>query len=118
MFYQLQQQQWSRDDVNTRRRHNDSPDLYDVMTSSPYSTLGRRTLPRTSSVSSHRSMDKTRPQPPAHGTATRHTLFRCFTARSCDCMSSVRLSVCNRTLEDQDHMGWESSKIIARTLIY
>jgi len=70
MFYLLQQQQqWSRDEViNTRRRHNNSH-LYDVITSLPYAALGRRTLPRTSSVSSHRSLTKTRSQPPADGTS-------------------------------------------------
>jgi len=45
-----------------------------------------------------------------------------FTARYCDCMSSVRLSVrlfvCLSviTLVDQDHIGWKSWKLIARTI--
>ena len=34
-------------------------------------------------------------------------------AQSCDRMSSVRLSV---TLVDQDHIGWQSWKLIARTI--
>ena len=38
-------------------------------------------------------------------------------ARSCDRMSSVRLSVrLSVTLVDQDHIGWQSWKLIARTL--
>jgi len=34
-------------------------------------------------------------------------------ARSCDCMSSVRLSV---MLVDYDHIGWKSWKLIARAI--
>jgi len=38
-------------------------------------------------------------------------------ARSWDCMSSVRLSVCpSVTLVDCDHIGWKSWKLIARTI--
>ena len=39
------------------------------------------------------------------------------TARYCDCMSSVRLSVrLSVTLVDQDHTGWKSWKLITRTI--
>ena len=35
----------------------------------------------------------------------------------CDCMSSVRPSVCpSVTLVDQEHIGWKSWKLIARTI--
>jgi len=38
-------------------------------------------------------------------------------ARSCDRMSSVRLSVCLFvTLVDCDHIGWKSWKLIAQTI--
>ena len=44
-----------------------------------------------------------------------------FLARYWDCMSSVRPSVClsvclSMTLVDQDHTGWKSWKLIARTI--
>ena len=50
----------SYDDDNTLRRHNSH--LYDIMSSSPYGTLSRRTLPRcaTASLGSQRSLTSTR----------------------------------------------------------
>ena len=51
-----------------------------------------------------------------HLSALYRALHYCI-ARYWDCMSSVRLSVClSVTLVDQDHIGWQSWKLIAQTI--
>jgi len=40
-----------------------------------------------------------------------------YSAKYYDCMSSVRLSVClSVALVDQEHIGWQSWKLIAQTI--